>query len=376
MNKIDFKNILRNLHLWLGLSFGIIFSIGGLSGSFLVFQKDIDTLLNKEIISSSPITSNPWETQVWDNSISTLRKKWPDRYGPWRIEVDANLNQIAARYKIKEKGQNPKLLLVWLSPDGKQIVREEYWGKTLVTYIYDLHMSLLQGAKGTIFIGICGIIYLFILISGFINWLPKKSILKNLKINFKAHPIVKLRDFHKIIGLVALPILALNSATGIMLALPNQTTNLVQKLELKQDANAPLPKSIISSSEQIKIQTAMKNAKNAIPNSRLAWIEVPNKDDGVITFKVQSLGDPNIRFPTSYINVDQYNGQVLKVFNSNDGGFASKILLWIRPLHDASAGGIIYRCILLLFGFAPILLFTLGFIRWNKMRQMKIGDKK
>ncbi|WP_146032853.1 PepSY domain-containing protein, partial [Arenibacter sp. NBRC 103722] len=47
---ITFNRIIRNLHLWLGLTCGLIASISGLTGSLYIWQPELSAMLNPELL--------------------------------------------------------------------------------------------------------------------------------------------------------------------------------------------------------------------------------------------------------------------------------------------------------------------------------------
>ncbi|WP_262495105.1 PepSY domain-containing protein, partial [Arenibacter sp. NBRC 103722] len=47
---ITFNRFIRNLHLWLGLTCGLIASISGLTGSLYIWQPELSAMLNPELL--------------------------------------------------------------------------------------------------------------------------------------------------------------------------------------------------------------------------------------------------------------------------------------------------------------------------------------
>lgn len=369
--KLSWRKTFRRLHLYLGLSVGVLLTIITLSGSILVYYPQIDLLLNP----ANDATTNI-KTPNWDQAYNTLRANFPSKQGPWRLENTGINSVIPARYynpiETKEQGFAP--LMVWLSSSSDKVIRKNYWGKYLVTWMYNLHFSLLTGATGTLVVGYIGIASIVLLISGFFAWFPKPGQwVKALKFKSRSSKIGLLYDWHKLIGLTfCIPLLAL-TVTGVMLAIPKQTDPILTALV--SDINSP-PKTQIQPSKQtdIPLSQAVLIAEKALPNARLAWIETPSNLNAIYRLRFQTVNDPSYRFPHSYIEVNALTGKLESVFNIDKQSTASKIKNWIHPLHDGSIGGNILKVIWVLSGFGSAALFIIGVYRWL-VRTKRIQNK-
>ena len=369
--KLSWRKTFRRLHLYLGLSVGVLLTIINLSGSMLVYYPQIDLLLNP----ANDATTNI-KTPNWDQAYNTLRANFPSKQGPWRLENTGINSVIPARYynptETKEQGFAP--LMVWLSSSSDKVIRKNYWGKYLVTWMYNLHFSLLTGATGTLVVGYIGIASIVLLISGFFAWFPKPGQwVKALKFKSRSSKIGLLYDWHKLIGLTfCIPLLAL-TVTGVMLAIPKQTDPILTALV--SDINSP-PKTQIQPSKQtdISLSEAVLIAEKALPNARLAWIETPSDLNAIYRLRFQTVNDPSYRFPHSYIEVNALTGKLESVFNIDKQSTASKIKNWMHPLHDGSIGGNILKVIWVLSGFGSAALFIIGVYRWL-VRTKRIQNK-
>ena len=359
--KLSWQKIFRRLHLYLSLSVGVLLTIISLSGSVLVYYPQIDSLLN-------PIDHTTADTKSpnWDKAYSTLRKNFPAKLGPWRLENTGMNSIVPARYynpiETKEQGFAP--LMVWLSSNSNEVIRKDYWGEYLVTWMYNLHFSLLTGTTGTLVVGYIGVASLVLLISGFLAWLPKSGQwVKSLKFKSRSSKIGLLYDWHKLIGLSFCAPLLVLTVTGVILAIPKQTDPILSALV--GDINSPSIKQIQPSKQSsIPLSQAILIAQKTLPEARLAWIETPSNLNAIYRFRYQTRNDPSYRFPHSYIEVNASTGELESLFNIDKQSTASKIKNWIHPLHDGSIGGNMLKFIWLLSGFGSAALFFIGVYRW------------
>ena len=139
------------VHLYIGLFFGVIFSVIGLSGSILVYYPEIDRLINPELSKGWTLSSGRSYQEVFD----TLQKAFPERMGPWRIEIPRAPEQpIFARYLRPEERDPSEFapLVVAIDPEELSVINARFWGDYFVTWIYDLHYSFLIGGFGKLIV--------------------------------------------------------------------------------------------------------------------------------------------------------------------------------------------------------------------------------
>lgn len=357
------RRVVRQVHLWMGLTLGALFALLGITGSALVFYPEIDALLHPELRAEAHAAPG------WDRALATVRRTFPDKRGPWRFEVTGTGGAIPARYynPPERAGRDFAPMLVWLSPDGAQVLRRDYWGDTAMTFIYDLHYRLLMGKTGAVVLGIAGLAMLLLLLTGLIVWWPKGALSKALRYKGDAPPLRRVRDQHKLSGLIGLVLLLLLTGTGVMLELPKQSDAVLAFLTGPADS---LPSPVSSSWEgrPIPVSSAVAAAHRALPDARLAWIEVPGPGDGAFRLRLQQPGDPSRRFPHSFVWVDQFSGEVLAVHDRDRTGRLSRVNSWLHPLHDGSFAGLGSRIVTVIAGIVPLVLFWTGLAQWRRKR--------
>lgn len=355
------RHFVMRLHLWLGLGLGALFVLAGLTGSVLVWYVEIDHWLHPEQVSAGVA-----DAASFDAASVTVRKVYPDKQGPWRIEVTGRAGAIPMRYyhppETAARAHAP--MLVWLSADGKHALRRDFWGDGAMTWIYDLHYQLLLGKSGGMVMGYAGLALLVVLISGLWSLWPRGSWRKALRLKRGAARTRRLRDLHKLAGLGGLPLLALLAATGAMLALPDETRAVFTPL-LGDPVAMPAPRSKAFAGSQIAPSAALAAAKAAMPGATPAWIEIPGPGVGAYRLRLQQPADPSRRFPHSVVWVDQYSGAVIGRRDAAKFPALSTLEAWLHPLHDGSAGGIALRSAVMLAGLLPLALFITGLLRWR-----------
>lgn len=356
------RRFVRGFHLSLGLGLGGLFVLLGLTGSVLAFYPELDAVLHPEI----RVEGEP----DFDRALTTLRRAYPDKAGPWRLEVTGVGGAIPARYydPPERNGHAFRPMMVWLAPDGSRVLRRDYWGEYAVTFIYDLHYRLLLGEVGGKVVGWAGLGLLALLLSGLWAWWPKGSWRKALRVKRHAHRQRVLRDWHKLAGLSGLVLMLLLTGTGVMLALPEESDTA---LGLVGAPPAAMPHVHHDGGGGVAVSPTQAVAAGLaeLPGARVAWIETPPASGGLYRLRMQVPGDPSYRFPHSFVWVDAASGEVRAIHDARAMGTGNTINSWLHPLHDGSAGGLVGRILAAIVGVIPLALFVTGWLRWRGRRK-------
>ena len=264
--------------------------------------------------------------------------------------------------------------MVWFSADGNSVVRAEPWGSYLMSWLYELHMHLLAGEVGRQIVGWSGVAMLVLLATGIVTWWPRGSWRKAMAFKRHAARIRRLRDLHKHFGLWSSALLLVLVATGVLLALPDVKTQVFGAMVAMPD-KLPTPRSSRNAGRQIPVTAALAAAHRAVPDARLAFIDVPSGGDKPFRMRVQVPGDPHRRFPGSFVFVDQYSGRVLAVHDIRRGNAGTTVSAWVRPLHDGSVGGIAARMLAAVLGLVPAILLATGLLHWLRRRAQRLHPR-
>lgn len=363
---------LRTAHLYLGLTIGALFVVTGLTGSLLVFYLKIDAWFNPAV----RVAAAAARPASYEAVYLALRAAYPQRSAHWQIEIpdDGGVIQSRSEAAADIAQDNFAPLLVWLDPRDLKIIRADRWGHFAMTWIYDLHYRLLMGKTGAVLMGCAGLLVLAQLISGLLTWWPARwrDLKYALGVRGSKQLSTRLYHIHKLTGLTGFAVLIVIAATGVMLSLPAQVHAVlasVSSLDVE-----PTPQSVQSAGAQrLSVDRAIAGTAARFPSAPLKWIETPGGPSDVYAFSFRVAGEPNRRFPTSTVWVDQYSGRVLATRDARRLGRASTVLDWLYPLHDGEAFDLPGRIVALLAGTLPAVLFATGIWRW-RLRRVK-GSK-
>lgn len=358
------------VHLYTGLTLGLLISIIGITGSILVFYIEIDEWLNPELVINN-VSAHP----SYEAIKTALQTSESERLHAWRLEIPEKPNRaITARYYKPEEtavhGFAP--LMVAINPYTGEIINKRFWGQYALTWLFDLHYTLLLDATGKVIMAVVGLFLALSIFSGLYLWWPPLSKIVTaftIKKNTSRQRIIY--DIHKISGVYPLVILLIVTFTGIALEIPeyiNPAINYVYPI----DAPAAKPQSTPAiNSVPISVDQAVATARQLFPHARLSWIETPDGTMGTYRINLRQDFEPSKRFPKTNVWIDQYSGRVLLVNNPARQSAGNTLLSWLHPLHNGEAFGMTGRILIFVSGFACPLLFVTGLLRWLQKKRAK-----
>lgn len=360
------RAVWRRVHLALGLTLGGFFVLLGLTGSLLVFYVELDAWRYP--------AAQVGERAPLEAFTQRLRAAFPDRPGPWRLELPADPQRpLTARYykPVERQQRDFAPLLVTLDPVSAQVLRERFWGDDLLTFVYDLHYSLLLERPGRWTVGALGLALLCSLGSGLWLWWPRRGQWRRaLRVKPRSGAARAVYDLHVAGGVYGLVLMGVLAVTGAVLALPEFVKPALAPLAAPPVLRAtPLARAAISA------DAAVAAAQQALPGGEPAWIEMPADAQGAWRISLRVPGDPGQRFPHSQVWVDPYTGTALHLRDARRDGAGDVILNWMHPLHSGEACGLGGRLLVFVSGFIPLLLAVTGYLRWRQKAQARTGRK-
>lgn len=211
--KKTFKKNIGIVHLWLGLGSGLIVFIAALTGSILVFEKEIDSALHPEYYNVATIGTTK---KTIDYSIDILQKQ----YSVKKITRIYTFSDPSRTMQILAKDSKKKAQFFSIDPYTGKVLANTPQEKRFFVFVLKIHRQLLLGETGKIIMGTSCLIFSLMLISGLILWWPKK--IKNLKQRLTVKWSASFKrvnwDFHSTFGFYSFFILLLISLTGLSFA--------------------------------------------------------------------------------------------------------------------------------------------------------------
>lgn len=357
------------LHWVLGLSLGGLFALLGLTGSVLVFYPEIDRALHPQLRASAP-GAQPSAEAI----LQRLTALHPQRQGPWRIELPLTAEApVTARYlhPVERKDHLFAPLVVTLDPHTLQVTSERFWGDDPMTWIYDLHYTLLLQATGKTMVGIAGLLMMLSLLSGLYLWWPSLARWRAaMRPVLRPGRVRKTYDLHVLVGVYSLLVLGVLALTGAALALPDTTRTLVGAFSPLSAPVRPLyePDAVLP---PLGLDQAVAIARDHFPGAEVRWLEADARGQTPVSVRLYQPGEPGRRFPKTQVWLHPQTGEVLAKRDPFAQRAGHVALDWLHPLHNGEALGTAGRWLVFIAGLLPLLLFVTGWLRWRQKRHAR-----
>lgn len=199
-------------HLWLGLLSSVVVFLACLSGSIYAFRQQITDLVNYEGVyareAAGPAVSP-------DSLLSDFEK----RFGAaTTITLFPGENRSVI---ISSSSRNNPGVTAYYNPYTGELLKVQNEACTaFFAFILDFHRFLLAGDTGKFINGAAILIFVFMLFSGFVLWIPKKlaQLKKSLMIRWDARFYRLNYDLHNVLGFYSLLLLLLMAVTGLFVS--------------------------------------------------------------------------------------------------------------------------------------------------------------
>lgn len=353
----------RTVHLALALIAGLWFAMLGVTGSLLVFHKEIDALLNPELLVR--------QSGDGDVPIAAAIATVGGSVGPvLRIDAPAD-NRGVYRLQARSRSAPAELVEVFVDPGSGEILGTRAWRSNVVAVLYDLHYTLLAGRSGRDFLGFVGLALLASVASGLYLWWPRgRSLRQALRIKARAPAVRRLYDLHKSVGLPAAMLLAVSALSGATMQFPETTRTIVQAL---------LPAASFETraeAEARNIEHAILQARAIVPDGRVRRVLLPDGEAGAYRIYLRRPDEVLKSSGLNVVSIDRRSGTVASVRTTADFRGADWFVAWQFPLHNGEAFGLAGRIVIFFLGFAPLTLYVTGLMLWWSRRHARRARKR
>ncbi|AWH22935.1 MULTISPECIES: sulfite reductase flavoprotein subunit alpha [Stenotrophomonas] len=358
-----FKNVLFQLHWFLGITAGTILAIMGLSGAALSFE---DELLR---------AANPGLAGIAEHHADGQPPLSLDELVPM---LQAGSDRPLQRLRVDATGQRPSVARF---EGGKEhwVYFDPYSGERFSTlrgqaffdFVEDLHRHLAAGERGKLLTGSCAIILLFFVLSGlYLRW-PRQWWRPRtwLAVEWKRSGRSFLWSLHSVVGTWVLLVYLVIVLTGLWWSFDWYRDGVTRLLGDGRSATRahvqPGPLDM----------TRVQESLYALPGVRSGYIDLrlPGKPGQPITARVMA-GDPALRGgghdrAQDSLQIDPGTGAVLehRPYGQLDAG--GKVMTSMFALHSGSFFGLPGRVIVMLSSLCMTLFFITGWMLYLDRRR-------
>jgi uncharacterized iron-regulated membrane protein len=226
--KSRLKRLNAWLHLWLGLTSGLIVFIVSITGCLFAFQKEITELIYRNEMFVTPQSTPVLPPSVLQEKAQlAIGKDRPISYmtfyrepnRAWEFMVYKTGDEKAITYS----GAIDYYGVVYVNPYTGAITGIHDYKHDFFVIVKAIHWSLfLNGAIGEYIVGCSTLIFVILLITGLILWWPKKWTKSTREQSFKIKWSAKFKrvnyDLHNVLGFYSMVLALVLAFTGMVWA--------------------------------------------------------------------------------------------------------------------------------------------------------------
>lgn len=360
------RHTLFTIHMWVGLVLGVLCAVLGLSGSLLVYDDVVTKLLDPPPFATTRGAPLPL-AMIADAARGAAQSKG---ITPGQLQISlphtiteavaVRVGQISPMGTMgAQRGPRTRGLQVFIDPVSGQVLdTRTQIGPSIVRFAHQLHGNFLLGRDGrTIVVGWLGVAMLALGASGLVLWWPRRGQWKYaFGVRASATGLRFHRELHAATGIWIFLVFMIVSYSGLVLAWP-------QLLGAGGGRGGPAMAPLTASTNApIGPDRALALAKAAMPGVEPDSVTVPARHDQPIT--VNFLVHDAVR---ASVLIDPWHDKVIAVRDNS-----SSFLAWMRPVHQGSGLGVVWRFLVFLSGLVPTLFVVTGIIMWMKKRRRHV----
>jgi uncharacterized iron-regulated membrane protein len=362
-------------HRWLGLALGAIFALLGVTGSVNVFHSELEELLHPDTVVAAP----PGPRRPLDEIFAAVERAEPARKGAWMLVMPHHARgMVSAWYDVPE--ERPLFhapLVLTVDPTRAEVVSRTYWGTTPLTWIYDLHATLLAREAGWYVVGALGVAFLLSLVAALPLAWPGRGRVGSVFLVRRGSSAARANyDLHRAAGAWSALVLAIIAATGFCMVYGDAAARWLAHVSAPRQPFPTVHSTVRAGSPRLGIDAAVAAAQRVFPDAEPKVIHTPAGPDGAYQVALRQPGEVNRHYPATSVWIDAYSGAVLATRDARRFSAGEAFLSILYPLHNGGALGLFGRAVVFLAGLAPAVLLLTGFRAWCRRGRRSVPEAR
>jgi uncharacterized iron-regulated membrane protein len=343
------------IHFCAGLIAGLLWTVVGLTGSFLVFVPELRRL---EVPGWTKVQPSGQPLPIERLAQNLLRERPGDQMNSmyWDFKPDWSLN-------FRTAAPNGDRIHSFIDPYRGTVLGSVNYQHSSIQWLYDLHADLLGHDTGRKVNAWFAFVLALASTSGILLWWRGvKKWRRGLEYGTKASWKRQSWDLHNIGGFVFyLPLLLLAMSGGSYgyTALYRSVTSTLTG----GPAEIPPPTVTKMDAPRRSLDEIAESGLRALPGSSLSMIIFPAKRGDAFSLRLKLPGDPH-RIGLNWVYVDPSTARVLRVDRLGEQPLGVQVMRLLTPLHYGTIGGYATRILWLLAGLLPGILFVTSLLMW------------
>ena len=359
--KWNLKRVNYLAHLWLGLILGLYFVVIGITGSLLVFGREIDLWLNPQLLRV--------KVEGEKVPLSVVMANFKAAYPTLKASYINYPTQADGSYSIRIGPNQASQLYVYLNPYTGKVIGDRTRAGHLYGFLCYLHFYLLFGQAGWTANGYGAILVTVMLLTGLWLWWPNAragAAVWQSRFRIKAGMGLKklLYDIHNVAGIYPLAFSLIFTLTTLEFVFPDVTKKVVYAMT----GEVAAPKVVVKPKGQAKDLDELVRIGDAALEGNIRRVSFPSTASAPLTMR-KEWEDWNVNRNHASLSIDPYEGKVVQIEDTRNAGLGRKIIQYCIPLHFGLWGGVPVKILYVLLGLIPLASFVTGFWHWRLREQ-------
>lgn len=372
------------IHRWLGLLSGLVVCLVSLSGAVYTFEKELRLLVYADRLIVAPAESHPMRL---DELLHIAERHLPAGQRISRVVIE---NRPDRSYLFRATKINPAGRTHWsyyayytrlyVNPYTGQVLAMEDGRNEFFSLVLAFHMNLLLGKTGEAIVLYSTLVFVAMLLTGFVLWLPRKRSLKQwlrgLRIKTCSGTKRLNYDLHNTLGFYALPILLLMALTGMVWGFDWMRQAVITMANGKPTPLPELPVSDTTARDSAADPALVfERFRQEHAEAAIYYVNIPATATGTINLSAYLHAD-NL-FQRVQASFDQYTGKELRSQSFEQLDRGGKVVQLNYDLHTGTLYGWPTKLLALLAALIGSSLPITGFIIWcnrNRRKKRKVGN--
>jgi uncharacterized iron-regulated membrane protein len=370
--------LFRKIHLWLGLTSGILIFLICISGAFYAFKEELfqaihhDQLYNantNEIAQPLPLN------ELWENAQKGLGEEYPISYGTCYKDKNRNWSFKAYHYDSEGVTYNQWLkydYIAYVNPYSGEVVDVMNHKWEFFHLVKMFHWSFLLNTEyGQPIVAFTVVVFLISLLTGLYLWWPFRKGKKGYAINTRSSGKVLNYDLHNVLGFYMLPVNIILSLTGmvwafkwfmmLVYAVANLSTAPPEKVAVASafDDQQFRPQTYSTVYQQVRKEHTEAYSVNVYPAS----------PDSAGVIRVFVKNESSVYYQAYQEQYDKYSGELLHSKGFADLSRGEKLIAMNYDIHTGAVLGKTGKILAFIAALIGASLPVTGFIIWYKKRR-------
>ena len=271
----------------------------------------------------------------------------------------------AAPPKIKPNLKDNTRFIAFVNPYFAEIIEIYSHQDSFFFTIMSLHRRLLGGDTGKLIVGICTLIFLFILITGIILWWPKNRNILEQRLRMKWNGGWKRvnHDLHIVFGFYSAIFLFIFAFTGLAWSFAWFNKGIYKVTNSTMQQFKPPACAFQPNAQTLSFDEVFQYIKSSVNSIKYFNISVPK--DSISPYTISVL--PYNASHESALNVyyvNRYEPVIMQYQQYGDRNLGQRVRAVFKPIHTAAIWGIPSKIIGLIVCILGIFFPITGYLMW------------